>query len=40
VRGWAREDREDFGAQYRHARYLQLEFWADEIIRSSRPIPA
>jgi hypothetical protein len=32
VRGWAREDREDFGAQYRHARDLQLEFWADEII--------
>ena len=32
VRGWAREDRDGFGARYRLARELQLDHWADVII--------
>jgi terminase small subunit-like protein len=32
VRGWARDDRDGFGARYRQARDLQLDFWADEIL--------
>ena len=32
VRGWAREDRDGFGARYRLARELQLDHWADLII--------
>src|SRR4051812_36828061 len=31
VRAWARSN-QDFGAQYRIARELQLDYWADEII--------
>jgi len=32
VRGWVREDRDNFNVRYREARALQLEFWADEIV--------
>ena len=32
VRGWARDNRDGFGARYRLARELQFEFWADQIV--------
>jgi hypothetical protein len=32
VRAWARANHDDFGAQYRIARELQLDSWADEIV--------
>jgi hypothetical protein len=32
VRAWARDNRDGFGARYRLARELQLEFWADQIV--------
>jgi hypothetical protein len=32
VRAWTRDNRDGFGARYRLARELQLEFWADQIV--------
>ena len=32
IRAWARDNRDGFGARYRLARELQLEFWADQIV--------
>ena len=32
IKAWARDNRDGFGARYRLARELQLEFWADQIV--------